>query len=161
MPFLALFKLIPGKVYLYAGIVVAVLVWFHVHNVNERNAGADAALEPVKVLAQKAQIQVATGTAVAQTTETDNGKAYLEAVASPPPAPLRIVCYNPRASSSELPEAVAVTATRLGGSTPNSGDGPGYDPSGAALERARKADAEIKYLQGRVHELETQMVNSP
>lgn len=161
MPFLALFKLIPGKVYLYAGIVVAVLVWFHVHNVNERTAGAAEAMAPVQVLAQKAQVQVAAGTAVAQSTETTNGQDYLKAIAAPAPAALRIVCYHPSGSSGELPEAVAVTATRIGGSAPDSGSGPGYDPSGAALKRAHDADAEIKYLQGRVHELEQQMVNSP
>lgn len=157
---LALLKLIPGKAYLYAGIVIAVLTWYGVHNHNERAAGAAAALEPVKVLAQKAQIQVAKADAAAQSTETSNGQKYVAAVAAPAPKPLRIVCHN-SADSGEVPEAVGVVATRIGVPASDSGSGPGYDPSGAALERAREADAEIAYLQGRVHELEAQMVNSP
>jgi hypothetical protein len=157
---LALLKLIPGKVYLYAGIVVAVLTWYGIHNHNERAAGAAAALEPVKVLAQKAQVQVAAGTAVAQTEETQNAEKFTAAVAAPAPKSLGIVCHRD-ANSSEVPEAVGVVATRIGNNAVDSGVGPGYDPSGAALERAREADAEIAYLQGRVHELEQQMLNSP
>lgn len=157
---LALFKLIPDKVYLYAGIAAAVLVWFNVHNHNIRVAATAEALEPVKVLAQKAQIQVATGTAVAQTTETDNAQKFTAAIAAPAPKSTGIVCHRDT-GSGELPEAVAVTATRIGSPASDSGEGPGFDPSPAALERARLADAEIAYLQGRVHELEQQMLNSP
>lgn len=157
---LALLKLIPGKVYLYAGIAVAVLVWFNIHNANERKEGADNALAPVAVLAQKAQIQVAAADATAQTTETFDGKQYAEAISGPVPAPLGIVCHR-YTGSSDVPEAVGVVATRIGGPTVDSGSGLGYDPSGPALERAREADAEITYLQGRVHELEQQMVSAP
>lgn len=157
---LALLKLIPGKIYLYTGIVVAVLVWFHVHNVNERTAGADAALEPVKVLAQKAQVQVAAADATAQTTETDNAKTYTAAVAAPAPKPLGIVCHRDT-SSGDVPEAVAVTASRIGKPATDDSVGPDYDPSGAVLQRAQRAEAQVIYLQGRIHELEQQMVNSP
>jgi hypothetical protein len=157
---LALLKLIPGKVYLYAGIAIAVLTWYGIHNHDERAAGAAAALAPVKVLAQKAQIQVAKADAVAQTTETDNAKTYTAAVAAPAPRSLGIVCHRDT-GSSELPEAVGVVATRIGNPATDSGSGPGYDPSSAALERAAQADAEIVYLQGRVHELEQQMLSSP
>ena len=157
---LALLKLIPGKVYLYAALAAAVLAWYGVHNYNERAAGAATALEPVKVLAQKAQIQVAKADAVAQTTETDNAQKYTAAIAAPAPRNLGIVCHN-SADSDEVPEAVGVVATRIGVPAPDSGGGSSYDPSGPALERARQADAEITYLQGRIHELEQQMVNSP
>lgn len=157
---LALLKLIPGKVYLYAGIAIAVLVWFNIHNANERKEGADNALAPVAVLAQKAQIQVAAADATAQTTETFDGKQYAETISGPAPAALGIVCHR-YTGSSDVPEAVGVVATRIGSPAVDGGSGPGYDPSGAALERARQADAEITYLQGRVHELETQMVNAP
>jgi hypothetical protein len=157
---LALLKLIPGKVYLYAGIVVAVLTWYGVHNHNERAAGAAAALEPVKVLAQKAQVQVARADAAAQTTETDNAKTYTAAIAAPAPKSTGIVCHRDT-GSSEVPEAVGVVATRIGNPATDGGEGPGFDPSPAALQRAAQADAEIAYLQGRVRELEQQMLNSP
>ena len=157
---LALLKLIPGKVYLYAALAAAVLAWYGVHNYNERAAGAATALEPVKVLAQKAQIQVAKADAAAQTTETDNAQKYTTAIAAPAPKSTGIVCHRDT-GSSDVPEAVAVTATRIGSPAPDSGGGSSYDPSGPALERARQADAEITYLQGRIHELEQQMVNSP
>jgi hypothetical protein len=157
---LALLKLIPGKIYLYAGIVAAVLVWYGVHNHNERAAGAAAALAPVKVLAQKAQVQVAKADAVAETTETDNAKTYDTAVAAAPVRNLGIVCHRDT-GSGDVPEAVGVVATRIGKPAADAGQGPDYDPSGAILERARVAEAQVIYLQGRVHELEQQMLNSP
>jgi hypothetical protein len=157
---LALLKLIPGKVYLYTGLAIALLTWFNIHNANERKIGEDNALVPVAVLAQRAKIQVAAADAAAQTSETDNAKIYVAAIAAPAPKPLGIVCHRD-AGSGDMPEAVAVTATRIGVPAVDSGVGPGYDPSGAALKRAAAADAQIAYLQGRVHQLEQQMESSP
>lgn len=161
MPFLALLKLIPGKAYLYAGIVIAVLLGVHWWNHHEQGIGSTAALAPVTALAHKAEIQVVAGAAVAQTTETQNAKDYIAALAVPPPVDLGIVCHRQAASSGELPEAVGVTATRIGKPAADVSVGPDYDPSGAVLERAKRAEAQVIYLQARVHELETQMVNSP
>ena len=157
---LALLKLIPLKDYLWAALVAGLLVWFNVHNHNERAAGAQEALAPVAVLAQKVKTEVAVGTAVAQTTESSNAQKYKAAVAAPAPRYLGIVCHRDTGSSA-VPEANPGVTTPAGIPADDSGGGPGYDPSPAALERAAQADAQITYLQGRVKELEAQMEASP
>ena len=147
------------KDYVYAALIVVLLVGFGVYTHHERVIGADEALAPVAVLAQKAQLQTAVGSAVAAATEKDNANAYTAARAAPAPAALGLVCHN--AGSSEVPETVGVVATRIGVQPTVGGSGPSFDPSGPALQRAREADAQIVYLQGRVRELETQMESSP
>lgn len=149
------------KAYLYAAIAVILLGGFFLYRVHEQNIGIRKEAAAVTKVAAKAQAKVTAAAVVAQSTETSNGEAYLAAVAAPSPAPLGIVCHNSRRDDDNVPEAVGVVATRIGSPAPVSGDGPGYDPSGAALKRAAAADAEIAYLQGRVHELETQMLSSP
>lgn len=154
----ALLAAIPLKDYVYGGIIAALLIAFGVYTHHERVVGANEALAPVAVLAQKAQVAVAVGTAVAADTEKDNGNAYKAAVAAPR-SDLGIVCRN--ASRGAVPQAAAGVAAAAGQPAADSGSGSAYDPSGAALQRAAEADAQIVYLQGRVHELEAQMEKSP
>lgn len=147
------------KDYVYGALIASLLAGFGLYTWHERDVGKDEALAPVEVLAHKAELKVAVATAVAQSTEKDNAQAFNAAVAAPPPAALGIVCRD--ASSSDVPEAVGVVATRIGIPAVDGGSGPAFDPSGAILERARQVDAEVTYLQGRIHELETQMESAP
>ena len=157
----ALLALIPLKDWIYCGIIAALLVGFGVYTHHERVIGADEALAPVAVLAQKATLQVAVGTANAAATEKDNGKNFTAAVAAPAPAPVGIVCRHEAAGSGQLPEAGPSVTAAAGQPAADSGGGPAFDPSGAILQRAHDADAQITYLQARVVELETQMEASP
>lgn len=159
MPFLAFLKLIPLKDWLKIGAVAAVLGWFTYFVVHERHVAVDEALAPIKVLAQKAQQQVAIGTAVAQTTEESNGKSYDAAVARPAQHPLGIVCVNP--SRSAVPQADGVLTPGIGELPADLSAGQQFDPSGPVLDNDAHAEAQIIYLQGRIHELETQMEASP
>jgi hypothetical protein len=156
----ALLASIGLKDYCYAALIAALLGGFALYTHHERVIGADEALAPVAVLAQKAQLQVAVSTAVAQSTEKDNAQAYVAAVAAPGPAALGIVCHS-AAGSSEVPQADTGGTAATGQPTVDAGIALAYDPSGPALQLARDADAQITYLQARVHELETQMAASP
>lgn len=148
---------IPLKDWIYCGAIVALLGGFALYTHHERAIGADEALAPVAVVAHKAEVQVAVATAVAQSTEKDNASTYAAAIAAAPAVPaLGIVCHDTR--SSEVPEAAASSAPGTDRSAPDSGS---YDPSGSVLTDAARADAQIAYLQGRVHELEAQMADSP
>lgn len=157
----ALLALIPIKDWIYGSIIVGLLagfgIWIHKHDTKI----VDEALAPVAVLAQKAQIQVAVGTAVAQSTETANAKSYDETVAAPAPADLGLVCHSEAASSGIVSQTGTGTEAAVGEQTADSGNGSAFDPSGAILQRAAEADAQIMYLQGRVTELENQMKASP
>jgi hypothetical protein len=130
------------------------------YNHHERDIGKQEVLAPIAVLAQKAQIKVTTGAAVAQSTEVKNAQTYTAALAAPAVRDLGIVCHSD-AGSGEVPTTVAVTATRIGNNAVDGGTGPAFDPSGAILQRAHDADAQITYLQGRVQELEAQMNAAP
>lgn len=154
----ALLAAIPLKDYVYGAIIIALLTAFGVYTHHERVVGADEALAPVAVIAHKAQVAVAVGTAVATATEKDNAKDYDQRAAHTA-APIGIVCYNP--SSSAVPEADTVVAPGVGDLTADTGEGQHFDPSGAVLDNDGKAEAQIIYLQGRVAELKAQMENSP
>lgn len=146
------------KDYLYAAAIAALLGGFALYTHHERVIGANEALAPVAVLAEKSKVQVAVGTAVAETTEKTNAKDYDTAVARPV-APIGIVCYNPR--SRDLPEADTLVAPGVGEPTIDTGAEERFDPSGPVLANDALAEAQIGYLQGRVHELEAQMRASP
>lgn len=147
------------KDYVYTALIALLIGGFAYYTHHERVIGANEALAPVAVLAQKAQVAVAVGTAIAAGTEKDNGNAYKAAVAAPRPAGLGIVCHG--SGSGAVPEAVAGSPAGAGQPAAVGGSGPAFDPSGAVLQRAAAADAQITYLQGRVKELESQMESSP
>lgn len=150
---MALLALIPIKDWTY-GIIIAALLAFgmHYHSLEKQEHEA-------KAVAISAQNDVKRIDIAAQTTETQSALIYKEIVRIPDVPDVGIVCRN--TSHSTLPAANAVAGTSTGNPAPDSAVGPGYDPSGAALTRAKAADAQIAYLQRRVHELETQMNNSP
>ena len=166
MPFLAFFKLIPIRDWLYIAVITGLLiaggVWMHKHNVAEQAKGAAVVVQQDNVAAAKAVTQIAVGTKAAETTETTDAKTYDQTVAAPPVPDAGLVCRRAAPPAGRaLPQAGAVVApgTRDAGS--DGGVGPPYDPSGASLTRGKLADAQIKYLQGRIHELEQQMRDSP
>ena len=146
------------KDYVYAGLILALIASFGLYTHHERVVGANEALAPVAVLAHKAQVAVAVGTAVAVETEKDNAKDYDQRAAHIA-APIGIVCYNP--GSGAVPEADTLVAPGVGDLTADAGAGQHFDPSGAVLDNDGKAEAQIIYLQGRVAELKAQMENSP
>lgn len=147
------------KDYVYAALILALIGSFALYTHHERVIGANEALAPVAVLAQKAQVAVSVGTAIAAGTEKDNGNAYKAAVAAPRPADLGIVCHG--SGSGAVPKTDTGSPAGTGQPAADRGVGPAFDPSGAVLQRAAAADAQITYLQGRVKELEAQMESSP
>lgn len=149
---LALLKLIPWKDVFYGAIIVG-LVGFIFHKGEARIEAADA-----KLAAHAAQIDAAV-LKTAQTQETQSAIIYKQAVSIPAVADLGLVCH--KASGGEVPAANPITAAPAGAEPADSGVGPAYDPSGPLLTRAREADAQISYLQRRVHELEAEMNGAP
>jgi hypothetical protein len=156
----ALLALIPSRAYLYGAIVLVLALAFGGYTIHERGVqhAKDIAAETKAVT--KANVVVAADDAHAQTTETQNAIIYRQAVAIPAIADIGLVCQH-AARSVPLPAAGAVTATPARDSQADSGSGHAADPSGAILTRARDADAQISYLQGRVAELEKQMRDAP
>jgi hypothetical protein len=150
---MALLSLIPGRFWLY-GAIVAGLLGFAYHYKH-----LETEVHQTKAVAVAAQADVKKVDAVAQTTETQSAIIYKQAVLIPAVGDIGLVCKH--TGGSALPAPVAVAGTPAGNATPDSTVGPGFDPTGAALTRAKAADAQIAYLQRRVHELETQMNNSP
>lgn len=163
---IAFLKLIPIRDWAYAAVVAVLLAVgcnaLHRHDVKVATKAQTVIITADMRVADAAKTQVAAGTAAAATTETSNAKAYDAAVSGPVrPAPV-ILCYHPKpAAGSGLSQAGGVTTPGVGESGTDGGDGSAFDPSEPLLLRAAKADAQITYLQGRVHELETQMEKSP
>jgi len=149
----ALLSLIPLKDWIYGAIII-VLIAFGLHYRHLENE-----VKQTAALGHAAVIEVKKDTQVAQSTETTNAIIYKQAVAIPAVADLGVVCR--RAGGSQVPAASPVAAAPAGEATPDSGTGPTYDPTGPALTRARSADAQIVYLQGRIAELEAEMNHAP
>jgi hypothetical protein len=150
---LALLKLIPFRDYIYGAIIATLLVLIgickHDHTVVQEIKQVGAAAEKV----------VKADDAVAEKTETQSALIYKEIVRIPDVPDVGIVCRD--TGSGALPAPSTVAGAVAGEQPPDRGVGPEYDPSGAALTRARAADAQIAYLQRRVHELEAQMNAAP
>lgn len=158
---LALLKLIPLKDWVYGGIIAALLVGFGVYTHHERVIGETKEVAAVTKVADKAEAKVTAANVAAQTTETTNAKTYDQTVAAPPVLDLGVVCQRIHAGSDQVSQAGSVPTSGVGEQQADSTVGPSFDPSGAALTRGLDADAQITYLQGRVHELEKQMEDSP
>lgn len=162
----AFLKLIPIRDWLYATTIVVLLTWggcaLHRHDGRVAVKAQAVIITADTRVADAAKIQVAAGTAAATTTEISNAKVYDDAINAPRrPVPV-LMCYHPKPTvGGGLPQASAVLAPGIGESGTDGGDGSTFDPSESLLDRAAKADAQITYLQGRIHELETQMRNSP
>jgi hypothetical protein len=149
----ALLSLISPRVVFY-GILASLLLAFGIHYRNIEHE-----VKQAKVAAAAATADVKRVDAAAQTTETQSALIYKEIVRIPDVPDIGIVCRNTR--SGALPAPDSKPGAAAGDKSADSAVGPGYDPSGAALARAKAADAQIAYLQRRVKELETQMNNSP
>lgn len=152
MPFLTILKALPWKDIAY-GIVIAGLIGFIYHKGEARIEAKDT---KVAVAAEHKVTAVQT---TALSTETQNVVIYKQAVAIPAVPDIGLVCHAP--ARDPLPAPVAVAGTSAGEQPADSGDGPSFDPSGAAETRGALADAQITYLQNRVHELETEMNAAP
>jgi len=150
---LALLKLIPLKDYIYGAIISALLVLVGICKHDH------AVVKEVKQVGEAAQVAVKADDAAAEKTETQSALIYKEIVRIPDVPDIGIVCRD--TGSSSLPATVAGAGAAAGQPASDGGVGPEYDPSGAALTRARAADAQIAYLQRRVKELETQMNAAP
>jgi hypothetical protein len=150
----AFLALIPGKDWLYIGLFIAILGglgWVY-HRGEQHVEAQDAKLAAID------QKKVTTVETAATSTESQNALIWKQAVSIPPVPDIGIVCH--KASGSVLPAADAGKGASTDGDA-DSGVGPPYDPSGAALTRAHKADAQIKYLQARIRELESEMNGAP
>jgi len=134
------------------------LTWFMVHERNIEHA-KDKAVDARAVSHDNAV--VAKDDAAAATQESTNAIIYEKAVAVPAVGDIGIVCKRtaPRSIPLSAPDSQqrADARDRAADSTV----GPQYDPTGAALTRARLADDQIIYLQGRIAELEKQMNDAP
>jgi hypothetical protein len=107
------------------------------------------------------QRKVAVVETTAKDTESHNDVLYKQTVSAPAVASVGIKCVRNAPSAVSLPAPNTGSGTAVGVGASDSGSGPTYDPSGPALTRARQADAQIKYLQARVHELESEMNGAP
>ena len=151
----ALLSLISPRVVFY-GILASLLLAFGIHYRNLEHE-----VQQARVVATQANKEVKAVDATAQQTETQSAIIYKQAVVIPAVGDIGVECVRKQPSSSALPAPDTKPGAVAGNSAANSGAGPPYDPSGAALTRAAKANAQIAYLQRRDHELETQMNNSP
>lgn len=156
---IALLKLIPFKDWVYGGVIAALLIGFGVYTVHERHIGAENQAVKTAKVAERAEAQVQEVTVTAQKEELKNAKDFDQAVAAGSVPGVGIVCQ--RTGRDQVPQAGSVAAPRAGEQSADGTEGRSYDPSGAVLIRTRDADAQIAYLQGRVHELEKQMEDSP
>ncbi len=147
-----------GNKYVLIGLALA--AFLGLYTLHERNIQHAKDISAAAKVVTKDNKIVAAGTATAQVTETQNALIFKQAVAIPPVGDLGIVCQRP-ARSVPLPTTGALPTPGAGERPVDGGEGPAFDPSGALLTRAREADAEIAYLQGRVHELEAQMAAAP
>ena len=149
-----LLKLIPLKGWLYAAIALALLAFGLHYRSLERQ------LEASKVVAQQATAVVKKDEAQAVTQEVQNANVYTQTVSVPAIPDIGIKCVRDTPSRSPLPPAHALTSTLPRVDAPVSGEGPHYDPSGAALTVGRDDDALIKALQDQVNDLVSRMNGS-
>lgn len=158
---LAFLKLIPIKDWLYGSIIVALLGGFAWYTHHERQMGATKLETAVTQVANRAEAAVVAANTAAQTAERQSAKVYVKTVIAPAPRNIGLVCHRTDAGSGAVPEAHTVAGAGAGKPAANSGSAATFDPSGGALEVGAKADAQIAYLQRRVHELEAQMEHGP
>jgi hypothetical protein len=143
----------------YAAIILALLAAFGAYTLHERRLGEQKIETADAKVAAAAEKQTQTAQTAAQTTETQSAQVYKQAVAIPALGDIGVVCRKTGSGQVPPPDSVATTGSREQPAV--GGDGPAFDPSGPLLTRAREADAQIDYLQRRVHELEAEMEASP
>ena len=143
------------KLALYGGILALVLglAWWVYHK-GETHVEAQ---DTKAVAVAETKVKVAESTANAS--ETQSAIIYKQAVSIPAIGDLGIVCRAP--GGGKVPTAQPGATAGAREPSADSGVGSAYDPSGAALTRARDADAQIEYLQRRVKQLEAEMNAAP
>lgn len=156
----ALLALIPARIWLYLGLAAVFAGAFGWYTVHERHIEHVKDIAAATAVVNKDNAIVAADDASAKTSEAQNVLIYKQAVSIPAVADIGIVCQR-APGSIPLPAADSVTSAAAGNATADGGKGPSFDPTGAALTRARNADAQIVYLQRRVAELEKQMNEAP
>jgi hypothetical protein len=160
---LALFALIPARVYEYAAIILVCALAFAGYTHHERSIEHAKDLQAAAAAVTKANAVVQKDDATAATEESTNATVYERAVSIPAIGDLGIDCVRHAAPARSVPLPTTDTgaAPGSGNQVADSGIGPAYDPTGAALTRGVDADAQIIYLQGRIRELEQQMNDAP
>jgi hypothetical protein len=154
---LAFLKLLNPKDWLIAAALIALTIggtWLYRHG-EQRIEAQDAKLEAIDAK------KVITVEAVAKTTEAQNANTFKDTVSAPPVANVGIRCVRESARAVSLPAPLAGAGAAASEPNPDDRVGPPYDPSGAALTRAHQADAQIRYLQARIRELEAEMNGAP
>jgi len=157
----AFLALIPTKDWIYCAVLLALIGAFGAYTIHERHEGAAKIEAAAAKAVTKANGEVAKDNAVAATTESQNATVYERAISIPAIGDIGIVCQRAAPRSISLPAARAGSAPGIREQPADGTVGPQYDPTGAALTRAHDADAQIIYLQGRIHELEAQMNGAP
>ncbi len=150
---------LPLKDIIYCGIIAGLLGAFGWYTIHERDIGAQHVVAKMAVVAHRTEVQLHTVTVTAQKEETQNANAYDRAIAHSRRRNLGIECVRNGASphGGDVPGAPAVAEAGVGKHQADVREAAPYDPSGAALQLAAQADAQVIYLQARVHELEQDM----
>jgi hypothetical protein len=146
---MGILSLIPGRDWLYLGLLVVCGIAFWTYTAHERSVG-------------KAEIVAADQKAVAAQTIHDNEvdvrantlvtKAlndYKATVATPiaPSSIPKLVCRQSRGSSSVPPNGGAPSGSNDSTQVPAESDGPPFNPAPAVVQDGRDADAQIILLQ--------------
>jgi hypothetical protein len=153
---LAFLAALPWKDIAWGTVVLGLAAWIY-HGGEKHIEAADTKVAVV------AEHKTAAAQTAATNTETQSAIIYKQAVAIPAVGDIGIDCVRDAPAGGSLPAPVALTGAspREQSTDSASGYSAGFDPSGAVLTRAAQADAQIAYLQRRVHELETEMNAAP
>ena len=153
----AILSLIPPRDLFYGALIALIIGFFSWGVVHERHIGAAQVQAEVQHTADVARAKDLSIQAAEEKAAAASGVIYEKAVAIPPVADLGVDCvrHNPVRRGPVPQAAGGITPGTAQGS--DRGTGHAYDPSGAILTRARRADAQIKYLQQRLNTLEAAM----
>lgn len=147
--------LAPYKLY-FLGFAAACVIGFGAYwTLHERHVGATAQVTVEDKASVKQEVIEQKATATAAASETKASDIYEETNRAPLPAQLPIECVrHDQGPVQVLDHGASGGAAAADQSATDGAVGPEYNPSGAALERGKEADAQIAYLQARVTLLE-------
>ena len=150
---MGILSLIPGKDYIYGGIIVALLLGFWGYSVHERHVGAAKVTEAVRAVGVLAQEHNKDVQALANAQSSKIGVVYEKVIVPPVPDIPGIVCH--RSGSRQVPRTASDTPSAHG--TPARPEGHSFNPSSALLTVGRNADAQIAALQAEIRVLINEM----
>jgi hypothetical protein len=138
-----LLKLIPGKDYIYCGIIAALLAGFSWYTIHERDEGAAKVIAADKKLSDTIAAKDKEIADNAQLELIDVGTHEKLALAAPPIANAGLVC-----KSSNPASTAAASSGDTGKSADQSDSVPAgsFDPSGAILTLLSDSDAQVNAL---------------